>query len=156
MLIKLLSIGSQMPDWVKEGYNEYAKRLTQDIRLELIELPTKKRTKNATLWKIQEYEEHQLLNSAAKCDWVVALDPKGSSLSTEGFSDQLHKWQLQGLHNIGFLIGGPEGLTKNCIDSAHFRFSLSHLTFPHPLVRVIVAEQIYRGWSLLKSHPYHR
>lgn len=156
MIIQLLSIGTQMPRWVKEGYSEYAKRLTHDIRLELVELPTKKRTKNAPLVQIQQFEETQLLNASAKCDWIVALDPAGTSLSTETFSEHLLKWQLQGHHRIGFLIGGPEGLSKHCVNQANFRLSLSQLTFPHPLVRVIVAEQIYRAWSLLKSHPYHR
>lgn len=145
-----------MPSWVEQGYDAYAKRLTQEIQLELIEIATKKRTKNANTEKIQQFEESQLIKAAQKCDFSVALDPKGKSYTTEKFAQTLENWQHRGLHKIGLLVGGPEGLTDGVRRQADHLWSLSALTFPHPLVRVVVAEQIYRAWSLLKSHPYHR
>lgn len=156
MLIQLISIGTQMPDWVSQGYQTYAKRLTQEVQLELIELPTKKRLKNANTQQIQQHEETLLLSAADKADLIIALDPRGKSYTTEAFSERMQQWQLDGIHKVALLIGGPEGLTPTCLSRAHLRWSLSPLTFPHPLVRVIVAEQVYRAWTLQKSHPYHR
>ena len=156
MKVQLISVGTQMPSWVKEGYSEYAKRLTQDILLELVEIETKKRGKNANIPQIQRFEEKQLLAEAKKCDLVIALDPKGKPWSTEQLSQRFQDWQNLGHHRIGLLVGGPEGLTDACRQQADLLWSLSPLTFPHPLVRVIVAEQIYRAWTITKSHPYHR
>ncbi|HEX5360976.1 MAG TPA: 23S rRNA (pseudouridine(1915)-N(3))-methyltransferase RlmH [Fluviicoccus sp.] len=155
MRIRLLAVGQKMPDWVTEGYQEYAKRLQDDVRLELIEIPAAKRGRNheADQWKRQEAEALQA--AIHPSDRVVALDVLGKPWSTEDLRDRTAQW-LQGGQNIALLVGGPDGLAPELLRSASERWSLSPLTLPHPLVRIVVAEQIYRAWTLLKGHPYHR
>ncbi|HEX5276912.1 MAG TPA: 23S rRNA (pseudouridine(1915)-N(3))-methyltransferase RlmH [Fluviicoccus sp.] len=155
MRIRLLAVGQKMPDWVTEGYQEYAKRLQDDVRLELVEIPAAKRGRNneADQWKRQEAEALQA--AIHPSDRVVALDVLGKPWSTEDLRDRTAQW-LQGGQNIALLVGGPDGLSPELLRSASERWSLSPLTLPHPLVRIVVAEQIYRAWTLLKGHPYHR
>ena len=155
MRIRLLAVGQKMPDWVTEGYQEYAKRLQDDIRLELVEIPAAKRTRNneAEQWKRQEAEAIQA--AIHPSDRVVALDVLGKPWSTENLRDRTAQW-LQGGQNVALLVGGPDGLAPELLALASERWSLSPLTLPHPLVRIVVAEQIYRAWTLLKGHPYHR
>ena len=155
MRIRLLAVGQKMPDWVTEGYQEYAKRLQDDVRLELVEIPAAKRTRNneAEQWKRQEAEAIQA--AIHPSDRVVALDVLGKPWSTENLRDRTAQW-LQGGQNVALLVGGPDGLAPELLAQASERWSLSPLTLPHPLVRIVVAEQIYRAWTLLKGHPYHR
>jgi 23S rRNA (pseudouridine1915-N3)-methyltransferase len=155
MRIRLLAVGQKMPDWVTEGYQEYAKRLQDDVRLELVEIPAAKRTRNneAEQWKRQEAEAIQA--AIHPSDRVVALDVLGKPWSTENLRDRTAQW-LQGGQNVALLVGGPDGLAPELLALASERWSLSPLTLPHPLVRIVVAEQIYRAWTLLKGHPYHR
>lgn len=144
-----------MPGWVDDGVNQYAKRLPGDLKLEIIEIPLGQRSKGADIKRAIAKESKQLLAAITDRDHVVALDVKGSAWSTEQLSDQLSNWQMSG-NNVALLVGGPDGLSQECLQRARQRWSLSNLTFPHPLVRVVVAEQIYRAWSLLNNHPYHR
>jgi len=155
MRIRLLAVGQKMPDWVTEGYQEYAKRLQDDVRLELVEIPAAKRSRNndTDAWKRQEAEALQA--AIHPSDRVVALDVLGKPWSTENLRDRTAQW-LQGGQNIALLVGGPDGLAPDLLAQASERWSLSPLTLPHPLVRIVVAEQIYRAWTLLKGHPYHR
>ena len=155
MRIHLLAIGNRMPGWVNSGYEEYAGRLPQECRLSLREIPAEKRGKSADTRRITERESKQLLQAAPKGSMLVALDVKGRPWSTEQLAEQLDRWMQDG-RDVSLLIGGPEGLSDHCIQEAEQRWSLSPLTFPHPLVRIIVAEQIYRAWSILRNHPYHR
>jgi len=154
MRIHLIAIGTRMPAWVQAGYQEYAKRLTSDCRLQLIEIEAGKRGKNADVSRILRDEGERML-AAIPPGRVIALDVKGHAWSTPQLSQQIQKWQLEG-DDISLLIGGPEGLAESCLARAEQKWSLSPLTFPHPLVRIIVAEQIYRAWGILKGHPYHR
>jgi 23S rRNA (pseudouridine1915-N3)-methyltransferase len=155
MRIRLLAVGQKMPDWVTEGYQEYAKRLQDDVRLELVEIPAAKRGRHndTDAWKRQEAEALQA--AIHPSDRVVALDVLGKPWSTENLRDRTAQW-LQGGQNIALLVGGPDGLAPDLLAQASERWSLSPLTLPHPLVRIVVAEQIYRAWTLLKGHPYHR
>ena len=155
MRIRLLAVGQKMPDWVTEGYQEYAKRLQDDVRLELVEIPAAKRTRNneAEQWKRQEAEAIQA--AIHPSDRVVALDVLGKPWSTENLRDRTAQW-LQGGQNVALLVGGPDGLAPELLALASERWSLSPLTLPHPLVRIVLMEQIYRAWTLLKGHPYHR
>lgn len=155
MRIRLLAVGQKMPDWVTEGYQEYAKRLQDDVRLELVEIPAAKRGRNneAEQWKRLEAEALQA--AIHPSDRMVALDVLGKPWSTEDLRDRTARW-LQGGQNIALLVGGPDGLAPELLARADERWSLSPLTLPHPLVRIVVAEQIYRAWTLLKGHPYHR
>ena len=155
MKIRLLAVGTRMPDWVTTGYEDYAKRLVDDVRLELVEIPAGKRGKNADVVRLTEKEGEAQIAAIGAGDLVVALEVGGKALSTEEMSQTLGRW-LQDGRNISLLIGGPEGLSPAVRARADQQWSLSRLTLPHPLVRVLLAEQLYRAWTLLKGHPYHR
>jgi len=155
MRIRLLTITHKSPAWIQEGYLEYSKRLPPHCALELIEIPAEKRSTNADLKRITAQEGEKMLSLIKPTHRVIALDIKGKLWSTEELADQLRHWQQDG-RNIDLLIGGPEGLAPACLEKAELRWSLSPLTFPHILVKLILAEQIYRAWSILQQHPYHR
>jgi 23S rRNA (pseudouridine1915-N3)-methyltransferase len=144
-----------MPGWVNQGYNEYAKRLKGDCQIKLVEIIPGKRGKNADLVRIKRQEGEKILASIPKGSFVVALEVRGRPWSTEELSIQLNNWLHCG-QEITLLIGGPEGLSDECIARADVKWSLSPLTLPHPLVRVLLSEQLYRAYSILKNHPYHR
>jgi len=155
MRIRLICVGTKMPAWVTTGYQEYAKRLPADCRLELVEIPPGHRGKGADVQRAIEKESRQILAALGKDEHVVALDVEGRQWSTEQLAGTIGEWQMGG-KNVALLIGGPDGLSAECLALARQRWSLSNLTYPHPLVRVILSEQIYRAWSLLNNHPYHR
>jgi len=144
-----------MPAWVTTGFQEYAKRLPADCRLELVEIPPGHRGKGADVQRAIEKESRQILAALGKDERVVALDVEGRQWSTEQLAGSIGEWQMGG-QNVALLVGGPDGLSAECLARAQQRWSLSNLTYPHPLVRVILSEQIYRAWSLLNNHPYHR
>lgn len=154
MRVRILTITHKSPAWIQAGYEEYAKRLPPNT-LELIEIPAEKRTANADLKRIAEREGEKMLSIIKPTSRVIALDIKGKAWSTEQLAEQLTKWQQDGRH-VDLLVGGPEGLSPACLERAEEKWSLSPLTFPHFLVRVLIAEQIYRAWSILQQHPYHR
>lgn len=144
-----------MPAWVTQGYTEYAKRLPAQCHLQLIEIPLRKRGKNADIVRLQNEEGEKMLAALPKDTQVIALDERGKHWTTQTLSQQLSHW-LQTTPNVSLLVGGPEGLAAACKARAVQTWSLSPLTLPHPLVRIVLAEQIYRAWSLLNNHPYHR
>jgi len=144
-----------MPSWVEQGFQDYAKRFTSNCSLELCEIPAEKRTKNADTTRIVERESEKLMAAIHPYHHVIALDVKGHAWNTEQLAAELKNWQTDGRH-VDLLIGGPDGLSKTCLQKAHSRWSLSPLTLPHPLIRIILAEQLYRAWSILQNHPYHR
>lgn len=155
MRVRLIAVGTKMPSWVTEGYQEYQKRLNQDLTLELMEIPAGKRGKNADVVRITEKEGEHMLAAIPSGDHIISLDVPGKKLSTEKLAQRLEQLMQQGQH-VSLLIGGPEGLAPSCKQKAQESWSLSELTLPHPLVRVLMAEQLYRAWSILKGHPYHR
>lgn len=155
MRIKLICVGSRMPDWVSEGYREYSRRLGTDVKLELVEIPLGKRTKGSDVQRLQEKEAALMLATISANDLVVTLEVLGKSWSTEKLAANMGDWLHSG-RNVCLLVGGPEGLHASCLSRADQRWSLSPLTLPHPLVRVVVAEQLYRAWSILHHHPYHK
>ena len=155
MKINLIAVGSKMPSWVEQGYREYARRMPAECSLTLKEINAQQRGKNAPIKKLLEKEGQQILSAIPKGTGVIALEVTGKPWSTEDLAKNMKNWMEQG-RDQSLLIGGPEGLHSDCVAAADVRWSLSPLTFPHPLVRVIVAEQIYRAWSILKNHPYHR
>lgn len=144
-----------MPDWVLAGYGEYAKRMPRECALELREIPLSARGKNADITRAIEKESESMLAAIPAQERVIALDVLGKPQTTESLADALRSWQMQG-GNTSLLIGGPDGLSADCLTRANQRWSLSGLTLPHPLVRIVLAEQLYRAWSLLNNHPYHR
>jgi len=155
MRIRLLSITHKSPSWIHEGYLEYTKRLPSSCALELIEIPAETRTPKADLKRILLREGEKMLAAIQPNHYVIALDIKGKMWSTDELAEQLIKWQQNG-KNIDLLIGGPEGLPQECLQVAKEKWSLSPLTFPHILVKLILAEQIYRAWTITQNHPYHK
>lgn len=155
MQIHLIAVGQKMPDWVRLGYDEYARRMPPDCRMNLIEVAAGQRRKNADIDRILRQEAERMEAAIPKGAWVLALDVNGKRWDTQQLSEQIGQW-MQGGRDVALLVGGPEGFHSQALALAQRRWSLSPLTFPHPLVRVIVAEQLYRGLSLLRNHPYHR
>lgn len=155
MRILLLAVGQKMPTWIEQGYQEYAQRMPAEARLELKEIAPGKRGKNADIKRIVEDEGQRLIAAIPRSAHIVVLDVEGRAYSTEQLAQRMDDWMHSG-QDICLLVGGPEGLSAECRALAHEKWSLSPLTFPHPLVRVILAEQLYRAWSVLRNHPYHR
>jgi 23S rRNA (pseudouridine1915-N3)-methyltransferase len=155
MKIHLLAVGTRMPGWVKTGYAEYVTRLPRECALNLLEIPAGKRGLNADVARIVRDEGERLLAAVPPGSRLIALDERGQEWSTAELADRLAGWLRDGC-DVSLLVGGPDGLDAACHDRADRLWSLSRLTLPHPLVRVVVAEQIYRAWSLLHHHPYHR
>lgn len=144
-----------MPAWVEAGVAEYRKRLPPEIQFEIREIALAQRGKNADLTRAMQQEGEAMLAAIGARDFVIALDVKGKSISTEQFAVELAKWQQNG-DPVSVLVGGPDGLAAPCLERAQQRWSLSALTLPHPIVRVVFAEQLYRAWSINNNHPYHR
>ena len=144
-----------MPDWVDDASNDFIKRLPAEIRINSILLPLIKRGKNPDIPRIVRDESRKLLAAVPKNSQLVVLDVLGRSVTTMKFSSMLEGWLQQG-QDISIIIGGPDGVSDELLSKASVKLSLSGLTFPHPLVRVILLEQIYRAWSILNNHPYHR
>lgn len=155
MKIKLIAVGNKMPDWVNKAFTNYAQRLPRDCFLELIEISAAKRSKNQLATQWMEKEGQLILKAIEPSDWVVALDVEGKNWSTQQLAEQIIQWQHKG-SNVALLVGGPDGLSAACLQRANARWSLSALTLPHPMVRVILSEAIYRAWSVTVNHPYHR
>lgn len=144
-----------MPAWVQTGYQEYAKRLPAECELRLVEVAAGKRGKNFDVQRTLEAEGQVLLSKLPAGARAVCLDVTGKPWSTPELAKRLQAWMASGT-DVGLMVGGPEGLSPECKARADETWSLSPLTLPHPLVRIIVAEALYRAWSLLNNHPYHR
>jgi 23S rRNA (pseudouridine1915-N3)-methyltransferase len=155
MVIHLISVGNRMPRWVQEGYQEYAKRLPRECLLKLVEIAPGHRGKGADLARAVREEGERMLKALPRDCLVLALEIEGQRWSTEQLAQKLDHWMADG-RDLALLVGGPEGLADSCRQRADAGWSLSPLTLPHPLVRVLLAEQIYRAWTVLNRHPYHR
>jgi 23S rRNA (pseudouridine1915-N3)-methyltransferase len=145
MRVRILAVGTRMPEWVTTAYEDYARRMRKDMRVDLEEIP---------VGRVKADEEERLLQRIGD-DYLVALDERGKSLTTLQLARWLGERQQDG-RNLTFVIGGPDGLGPTILVKAALRWSLSALTFPHAMVRVILAEQLYRAHSVLQNHPYHR
>jgi 23S rRNA (pseudouridine1915-N3)-methyltransferase len=157
MKISIITVGQKMPTWVDEGFSTYQTRMPFECGLDLIEVPAVKRHKSKTTATITA-EERDLINKTIRKfanPYIIALDEKGSQWSSQSLAQDLNAWFSLG-QDIIIIIGGPDGLHYDIKNSAHKTASLSRLTLPHPLVRIVLAEQIYRALSILKNHPYHR
>jgi 23S rRNA (pseudouridine1915-N3)-methyltransferase len=152
--LRLIAAGTKLPSWINEGYNDYAKRLTQDYKLELVEIPLGQRSGGDTA-RATEKEGERMLATMTGNPYVVALQVGGKNLSTEQLAQFLSTRAREG-RPVAFCIGGPEGLAPAVDARAELRWSLSALTLPHAMVRVIVAEALYRAVMVIKGHPYHR
>jgi 23S rRNA (pseudouridine1915-N3)-methyltransferase len=155
MQIHLIAVGRRMPQWVDDAYREYARRMPRHCTLGLVEVNAGRRSKSADVARINREEGERLLEAIPAGSRVIALDRTGREKSTEKLAADMEKW-LAGGQDVVLLVGGPEGLSPSCLESADECWSLSRMTFAHPLVRVILAEQLYRAWSIIANLPYHR
>jgi len=153
--LHLLAIGQRMPGWVAAGFDEYAGRMPRELPLVMRALPGPARSRAIDTATLRRLEGQALLAAIPEPALVVALDERGRTVDTRGLADRFAGWQQSG-RDVALIIGGAAGLDDAVRERADWLWSLSPLTFPHMLVRVLVAEQIYRAWSLLNNHPYHR
>lgn len=153
MRATLIAVGDRMPAWVQEGYADYAKRLARELPLQLVEISTRARSGDPA--RAIAAEGIALAAAIPKNTHVVALDGRGQAWSSEELARQLQRWRMSG-KDLAFLVGGPDGLAADVLARADQRWSLGPATLPHPLVRIVVAEQLYRAVSQLSGHPYHR
>lgn len=144
-----------MPSWVSEGYREYARRMPRECVLKLDAIPLGKRSASKSSEKARAEEGRRMLAVVPRTNLVIALDVRGRSWSTPVLAEQMRNWMQNG-RNLSLLVGGPDGLSSECLERAEQRWSLSDLTLPHSLVRVLLAEQLYRAWTIISGHPYHR
>ncbi|MBX5461097.1 MAG: 23S rRNA (pseudouridine(1915)-N(3))-methyltransferase RlmH [Steroidobacteraceae bacterium] len=154
MRVRIIAIGSRMPGWVREGVDEYLKRFGSAFRVSLVEIDAGPRTGGAARRAI-EVEGQRLLAALRKDEYVVALDEHGTEMTTAALASWLDARMRDG-RDLALLIGGPDGLAPEVLARSNFKWALSKLTFPHALVRVVLAEQLYRAHSMLSNHPYHR
>lgn len=154
MHVRLIAVGDRQPSWVDDGYSEYQDRLPRHWQYRLHELPISPRTSaggNAAM----EAESRKVLDKLRPGEYVVLLDERGKSITSREFGSRLADWQAEG-RDLCFVIGGPDGVSDDLRNRADFVMSLSVMTLPHGLARVLFAEQLYRAWSLTQGHPYHR
>ena len=155
MHIRLLAVGDRQPGWVDDAFDTYAGRFPREWRFRLDTIATAKRAKKEAVTRAMETEGERLLAKLGPDEQLVLLDERGKHLNSKALAMRLSDWQADG-RNLSFIIGGPDGVSAACRDRADFTWSLSNLTLPHGLARVLLAEQLYRAWSLQTGHPYHR
>jgi 23S rRNA (pseudouridine1915-N3)-methyltransferase len=152
---RLIAVGERAPQWLAEGYAEYEKRLSHWLPLELVEIAPGLRGKHRDAARATQHEGVRVLAALPKHAHVVVLDGRGKQYSSEQLAQRLEHWRGQG-RDLAFLVGGPEGHAAHVVAQADEQWSLGPLTLPHMLVRLLVAEQLYRAAALLANHPYHR
>jgi 23S rRNA (pseudouridine1915-N3)-methyltransferase len=152
--MRVLAIGTRMPQWVSDGADDYVKRLPREATIDWVEVPASKRTKDNPERRMLE-EATAIERRLKPQELMVVLDVEGKIISTDSIAEALATWQSDG-SKIAFVIGGPDGLHPSLKAKASARWSLGRITLPHPLTRVILAEQLYRAWSINAGHPYHR
>ena len=155
MKIRVLAVGQKMPKWVQQTFKEYNNRLSKSQQIELQEISPIHRSKTMNVDKAKYMEGENILAALKDSEKIIVLDEKGKSISTKFLAQSIETWQMNA-YNIAIIIGGADGVSDEVKKRAANLWSLSQLTFPHPLVRIILIEQIYRAYSLIANHPYHR
>lgn len=155
MKLLIVSVGHKMPDWITAGYSEYAKRMPREAKIELVEVKPEPRTTGKTTAQIMEAEAQRILAALPQGCLRIALDERGAQPTTRQLAAQMQDWMRAG-RDVAFIIGGADGLHESVKLAAQHLMALSSLTLPHAMVRVLLAEQLYRAHSLLHNHPYHR
>jgi 23S rRNA (pseudouridine1915-N3)-methyltransferase len=157
MRLTIVAVGQKVPDWAQTAYDDYAKRFPPELRVELKAVKTEPRA-SKTLESLLSAERSRIdaaISKGTKGVRVVALDERGTAVTTVALAERLKAWQLSG-DDVAIVIGGPDGLEAEFKKTAHERLRLSDLTLPHAMVRVLLIEQLYRAWSITINHPYHR
>lgn len=155
MIIHIIAVGTKMPSWVTQGVDEYLRRMPNECLVKFVELPLGTRAKAKNIKQAMQQEEKSILAAIPNNSIVIAMEVKGKIWSTETLSEKMQDWMQSG-KDVTLLVGGPDGMTQTCINKAAEKWSLSNLTLPHPLVRIVLAEQLYRGLMIIKNHPYHK
>lgn len=155
MKLIVVAVGTRMPDWVQVAWKDYAKRLPSDCALELREVKPEPRTTGKTAAQMMQAEAQRIEAILPQGALYIALDERGKDLTTMKLAQELEKWRSGG-QDVVFLIGGPDGLDAALKSRCASLMRLSSLTLPHPMVRVVLAEQLYRAWAITTGHPYHR
>lgn len=155
MKLIVIAVGQRMPDWVEQGWQEYTRRMPQDCAIELREIKAEPRTSGKTPAQMMQAEAKRIEAAIPAQAMRIALDERGKDLTTVKLAQELERWRSSG-QDIAILVGGPDGLDAALKQSCHGMLRLSSLTLPHPLVRIFLAEQLYRAWSVMTGHPYHR
>jgi 23S rRNA (pseudouridine1915-N3)-methyltransferase len=153
--IRLLAVGDRQPSWVDSAFSEYAQRLPRQWRFKLQALAPGKRSRGTSDANAIAAEGQKLLALLKPADFVVLLDEKGKQHTSAEFALRLSEWQSAG-RDVSFIIGGPDGISEECRARSDYCWSLSGLTLPHAMARVLFVEQLYRAWSINAGHPYHR
>lgn len=155
MHIRLLAVGDRQPSWVDAAFDKYGQRLPKQWQFRMDVIATASHSKNSSPESAKSAEGKKILAKIKPSESVVVLDERGTEFSSEELAARLADWQRDG-RDLTFIIGGPDGVSAACMDRADLRWSLSRLTLPHGLARVLFAEQLYRAWTLSTGHPYHR
>jgi len=155
MKLWLVTVGHKMPGWITTGFNEYAKRMPHEARIELLEIKPEPRTTGKSVPQLMEAEAQRILAALPANCLRIALDERGASWTTRQLADRMQQWMGEG-RDVAFIVGGADGLHESVKKSAQQLLALSALTLPHGMVRVLLAEQLYRAHSLMHNHPYHR
>ena len=155
MKIYLIAVGKKMPEWINAGYSEFSKRMPPELQINLIEITPSTRNKSTSLEKNIKEEGERIQSAIPDNSKLIVLDEKGKDFSSIALSKEMESWLPMG-QDISIVIGGADGIDPVIKQQADEQWSLSSLTLPHALVRVVVAEQLYRAWSIMKGHPYHR
>jgi 23S rRNA (pseudouridine1915-N3)-methyltransferase len=155
MKLIIVSVGHKTPDWITTGFNEYAKRMPREAKIELLEIRPEPRTTGKTTAQILEAEAQRILSALPQNCLRIAMDERGIQPTTRQLSAQMQDWMREG-RDVAFIIGGADGLDVSVKQAAHQLMALSALTLPHAMVRVLLAEQLYRAHSMMHNHPYHR
>ncbi len=153
--VRIIAVGSRMPAWVREAFGEYLERLGPALKISLAEIEPGPRSTGRPAAKAMEIEAGRILSALRPDEFVVCLDERGKEMSTR----ELAAWfasRLREGQDLAFVVGGPDGLAADVLARSNFKWSLSRLTFPHALARVVLAEQLYRAHTVLSNHPYHR
>jgi len=154
MKLRVVAVGQRVPDWAQTAWDDYAKRFPAELRVELKSVKTEPRG-SKSLETLYAAERERIEAAIPKGSRIVALDERGTALSTQALAVKLRQWQLDA-DDVALVIGGPDGLDPGFRQAAHERIRLSDLTLPHAMVRVLLIEQLYRAWSINANHPYHR
>jgi len=155
MKLLIVSVGHRMPDWITAGFNEYARRMPREAKIELLEIKPEPRTTGKTTAQIMEAEAQRILAALPQGCLRIALDERGAQPTTKQLAAQMQDWMRAG-RDVAFIIGGADGLHESVKQAAQQIMALSSLTLPHAMVRVLLAEQLYRAHSMMHNHPYHR